>query len=102
MSDRLTEGNLIQPLTVTDAEVGAFLRDNACALCRGSLQARAVPGRKWEIICPSCGPVLATACVSKSKLERIESDLRAAKQELRVAKPAKRRSVDEILSDLGF
>jgi ribosomal protein S27E len=76
--------DLLEPLSFDQyAEAQTFVRDNACALCRGHLSIHPID-RRWYVRCHACGPVLSTTHAGKGTLAKIASDEHAARLELRM------------------
>ena len=98
--------DLLAPLEFTHADLLHFIRDRACALCRGHYLEVIVYGKN-HAICAICGELaFEHNHVSKSTLKLLENEERVTRQELHgeriKAHPEKRRSEEQILKELGF
>ncbi|MHC4413302.1 MAG: hypothetical protein ACYSW6_10115 [Planctomycetota bacterium] len=100
LRERLTGENIIEPLLFEDGEIDIFIRDKSCGFCAGHLFKKFAPDRKYTAHCPEHGVMYEHTHISKHKAERVEQDTRVGGIELR--EPKKKRTEQEILSDLGF
>ena len=94
--------NLIAPLEFDEVEIGKFLRDHVCALCRGHLMAKHAEGRKYHVSCPSHGVIMSHNSIHRAQAEKADHNERMGLLELRDSRPKERRSASEILQELGF
>ena len=100
LSERLTEGNLLDPLLFEEGEIDLFVRDNRCGFCGGYLFKRFAPDRKYTANCPEHGEVYEHTKTSEYVADEVKRNVRVGKNELR--QPEKPRSEAEILAELGF
>lgn len=101
MTDRLHSGNILEPLTFTEQEIGKFQQRNRCAICRGYLNAFHVEGRKWMLKCLTHGPITAhnyTSIWTVEKIEQEEMNTELSTKEV----PHSGRKPNEIIEELGF
>ena len=99
----LLEGNLLEPLSFTDwGEIGKFIRDNRCAMCKGKFLPKHGPNRTWIAFCPGCKEdVYQHSYARKATIERVvDSELTGAVEMRQGEKP--KRTEEELLNSLGF
>lgn len=94
--------NLIAPLEFDEQEIGKFLRDHVCAICRRHLISRHAPNRMYNVHCVTHGVIMSHNAIHRAQAEQAEINERMGLLELRQAKQTERRSAEEILADLGF
>jgi len=92
--------NILAPLTFTEAEIGLFIRDRRCAICRSHFIPFYQGNGEYYAECPNCGKVTQHIHTSRVRIDQLNSDEAFAARDLRKKKP--KRSSDEILTELGF
>ena len=100
LSERLTGGNLLEPLLFDEGEIDLFIRDNKCGFCGGYLFKRFAPDRKYTANCPEHGEVFEHTRTSEHVAEEVKRNVRVGKNEM--SQPKEPRSEAEILAELGF
>ena len=100
LSERLTGGNLIEPLLFEEGEIDLFIRDNKCGFCGGYLFKRFAPDRKYTANCPEHREVFEHTKTSEYVADEVKRNIRVGKNEL--SQPKEPRSEAEILKELGF
>ena len=100
LEERLTGGNLLEPLLFEEGEINLFIRDNKCGLCGGHLFAMHALDRKYTANCPEHGEVYEHTKTSEYVADEVKRNIRVGKNEL--SQPEKPRPTEEVLSELGF
>lgn len=95
--------NLIDPILIPHEEMDRFIRTHKCGLCGSHLTKYPAPERMCYAVCPNCGRCTPDMVVKKTISEKVARDRRQAMRELKPdPKPARKRTPEEIIKDLGF
>ena len=95
----LLEGNLLDPLTFDQGEIGLFIMRHVCGLCGSMLAATFAPGNRYYAHCTIHGNLIESQIVSKHQQEQAVESRYIGRRELR--QPSG-KTPEEIIKELGF
>ena len=93
--------NLLEPIYFDSTEIGKFIRDYRCAICRSHFAKYPHVKDMYLAKCPKCGPALEHTCIHVNELSKAESNEQAAMLDLRCGTGAA-RAPEVVLSELGY
>ena len=95
----LFEGNLLEPLTFDQGEIGLFIMRHVCGLCGSMLAATFAPGNRYYAWCPEHGKMTDSSIITKHTQAEVAESRYIGRRELR--QPSG-KSPEEIIKELGF
>lgn len=98
---RIEDGNLLEPLTLPEGEIGNFIKRHRCGLCQGKLVAMFAPDRLYYVHCREHGNLAEFQTVKWGAAERAEAAQRDGRHMMNEGRYSK-ETAEEILKTLGF